>query len=180
MTWNLSTPDWQNRIRTGESLIPDLPFLDKVAAQRAVNVFDRLRLPDVTGKPLLKDAAGDWFREIVRALHGSIVNGERMLPLDRRSAVFRNHRERTRGFSLLIRLCVSCHRWPRTRPQVASRSVPLLRGVSIDVPFRLSAGNGNDGLYGVARDGRQTPADHRLNPKSWCSANRRSFCRSCE
>jgi hypothetical protein len=25
MAWNLSTPDWQNRIRTGQSLIPDLP-----------------------------------------------------------------------------------------------------------------------------------------------------------
>jgi hypothetical protein len=67
MAWNLSTPDWQNRIRAGQSLIPDMPLLDKVAAERAVNVFDRLRLPDVTGKPLLKDAAGDWFRDIVRA-----------------------------------------------------------------------------------------------------------------
>ena len=56
---------------------PHLP-LDQVAADRAVAVFDRLRLPDVTGKPLLKDAAGDWFRDIVRALHGSIVDGERM------------------------------------------------------------------------------------------------------
>jgi hypothetical protein len=56
-------PDWQTRIRTGQSPIPELPFLDEVAAQRAVNVFDRPRLPDVTGKPLLKDAAGDWFRE---------------------------------------------------------------------------------------------------------------------
>jgi phage terminase large subunit-like protein len=79
MAWNLSTPDWQTRIRTGQSLIPDLPLLDKVAAERAVNVFDRLRLPDVTGKPLLKEAAGDWFRDIVRALHGSIVQGERMV-----------------------------------------------------------------------------------------------------
>jgi phage terminase large subunit-like protein len=79
MAWNLSTPDWQNRIRTGQSLIPDLPFLDMVAAQRAVDVFDRLRLPDVTGKPLLKDAAGDWFRDIVRALHGSVMDGERMV-----------------------------------------------------------------------------------------------------
>jgi hypothetical protein len=43
-----------------------LPF-DKIAAQRAVDVFDRLRLPDVTGKLLLKDAAGDCFLEIVRA-----------------------------------------------------------------------------------------------------------------
>ncbi len=79
MAWNLSTADWQHRVRTGQSLIPDLPFLDHVAAQRAVDVFDRLRLPDVPGKPLLKDAAGNWFRDIVRALHGSIVDGERMV-----------------------------------------------------------------------------------------------------
>ena len=68
-----------NRIRNGRSLVPDLPLLDKAAAERAVAVFDRLRLPDVTGKPLLKDAAGDWFRDVVRALHGSIVDGERMV-----------------------------------------------------------------------------------------------------
>jgi phage terminase large subunit-like protein len=65
MAWSLAVPDWQDRIRNGRSLVPDLP-LDKIAAQRAVDVFDRLRLPDVTGKPLLKDAAGDWFRDIVR------------------------------------------------------------------------------------------------------------------
>src|SRR6266436_4923994 len=78
MTWNLSSPNWQELIRTGKSLLPKLP-LDEKAATRAVDVFDRLRLPDVPGKPLLKDAAGDWFRDIVRALHGSIVNGERMV-----------------------------------------------------------------------------------------------------
>jgi phage terminase large subunit-like protein len=78
MAWSLAVPDWQDRIRNGRSLVPDLP-LDKIAAQRAVDVFDRLRLPDVLGKPLLKDAAGDWFRDIVRALHGSVVDGERMV-----------------------------------------------------------------------------------------------------
>ena len=78
MAWNLSVSNWQERIRLGQSLVPDLP-LDMIAAQRAVDVFDRLRLPDVSGKPLLKDAAGDWFRDIVRALHGSIVDGERMV-----------------------------------------------------------------------------------------------------
>src|ERR1019366_4176460 len=78
MAWNLSVPDWQDRIRNGRSLVPDLP-LDKIAAQRAVDVFDRLRLPDVPGKPLLKEAAGDWVREIIAALHGSIIDGERMV-----------------------------------------------------------------------------------------------------
>jgi phage terminase large subunit-like protein len=41
------------------------------AADRAVAVFNRLRLADVPGNPRLADAAGDWFRDIVRALFGS-------------------------------------------------------------------------------------------------------------
>lgn len=79
MTWRLAVPDWQDRVRAGSSLVPDLPLLNKDAAARAVAIFDRLRLPDVPGKPLLKEAAGEWFRDIVRALHGSIVDGERMV-----------------------------------------------------------------------------------------------------
>ena len=67
MAWLLACPDWQDRIRTGQSLVPDLP-LDEQAAARAVAVFHKLRLPDVPGKPFLKEAAGDWFRDIVRAL----------------------------------------------------------------------------------------------------------------
>ena len=110
MAWSLAVPDWQDQIRTGKSLIPDLPLLDSqqcfattgctgarskcggrtnVGAtsikwrgicrgqigrsvsgtagrlsricrcstkwqRRAVDVFDRLRLPDVPGKPTLE------------------------------------------------------------------------------------------------------------------------------
>src|SRR5882672_11865924 len=67
MAWNLSSPNWQELICTEQSLVPRLP-LDEKAAGRAVNIFDKLRVPDVPGKPLLKDAAGDWFRDIVRVL----------------------------------------------------------------------------------------------------------------
>jgi phage terminase large subunit-like protein len=35
-------------------------------------VFNKLRLADVPGTPTMADAGGDWFREIVRALFGSI------------------------------------------------------------------------------------------------------------
>lgn len=70
MTWNLSCPDWQDRIRAGRSMVPDLP-LDRAAADRAVRVFNRLRLADVPGNPTLGEAAGEWFRDIVRALFGS-------------------------------------------------------------------------------------------------------------
>ena len=81
MAWNLATLDWQDRIRTGRSLIPDNLPLNEAAAHRAVTIFDKLRLPDVPNKPLLLDAAGPWFREIVAAVHGSIdtQTGERMI-----------------------------------------------------------------------------------------------------
>jgi phage terminase large subunit-like protein len=72
VTSSLSCPDWQEQIqRRGGTLMPKLE-LDQVRADRAVEIFDSLRLPDVSGLPLLKEAAGDWFRSIVRTLHGSI------------------------------------------------------------------------------------------------------------
>jgi phage terminase large subunit-like protein len=45
--------------------------LDRQAAIRATSIFDRLRLPDVPGQPALAEAAGEWQRDIVRALFGS-------------------------------------------------------------------------------------------------------------
>ena len=68
--WNCACPDWQERIREGRSLVPDLPLF-QAEADMAVAFFDALRLPDVPGKPHLRDAAGQWFRDIVRALFGS-------------------------------------------------------------------------------------------------------------
>jgi phage terminase large subunit-like protein len=62
----------------GRSLVPELP-LDEAASGRAVGIFNRLRLPDVVGNPRFEEAFGDWFRDIVAALFGSIVGGERMV-----------------------------------------------------------------------------------------------------
>jgi phage terminase large subunit-like protein len=80
--WNLACPDWQTKIQSRtRSLLPDLPLLDEAAAKRAVTIFDKLRLPDVPGQPTMGDSAGDWFRDIVRALFGSMdkENAQRMI-----------------------------------------------------------------------------------------------------
>ena len=68
--WDLSCPDWEDRILSGRSLIPDLP-LNEAEAAHGLAFFDLLCLPDVPGLPLMKDACGPWFREIVRAYFGS-------------------------------------------------------------------------------------------------------------
>lgn len=70
MTWDTSCSDWQDRIRAGRSLLPALPLISS-EADRAVAIFNRLQLPDVPGRPFLAEAAGDWQRDIVRALFGA-------------------------------------------------------------------------------------------------------------
>lgn len=71
MSLDLSCPDWADRLRTGRSLVPDLP-IDRARGDRAVAIFNKLRLADVPGTPTLAEAGGDWFRDVVRALFGSI------------------------------------------------------------------------------------------------------------
>lgn len=80
MAWDLSCKDWESRLKSGKSLIPDLPLF-KAEGDRGVAVFDKLRLADVPGTPYLAEAAGDWFRDIVRVLFGSLdpVTHERMI-----------------------------------------------------------------------------------------------------
>lgn len=69
--WSFACPDWEDRLRAGRSPFPDLP-LDLAAAERAVRIFNNLRLPDVPGQPKLAEAAGEWQRDIVRAIFGSL------------------------------------------------------------------------------------------------------------
>ncbi len=71
MKWNLACPDWEKRLRAGRSLVPKLP-IDIAAGERAVAIFNKLRLADVPGTPTMREAGGDWFRDIVRAIFGSL------------------------------------------------------------------------------------------------------------
>lgn len=71
MTWNFACPDWEARLRAGASLLPDLP-LDIAEANKAVGIFNNLRLPDVPDQPPLATAGGEWQRDIARAIFGSI------------------------------------------------------------------------------------------------------------
>jgi phage terminase large subunit-like protein len=70
-TWCFACPDWVQRLREHRSLVPDLP-IDRKEGDRAVALFNKLRLPDVVGQPTMAEAAGDWFRDIVRSAFGSL------------------------------------------------------------------------------------------------------------
>lgn len=80
MSWDLSCPDWWRRLQQAKSLVPDLP-LWTAEGERAVRIFNKLRLADVPGTPTMEEAGGEWFRDIVRAMFGSVdpVTRQRMI-----------------------------------------------------------------------------------------------------
>lgn len=54
----------------GKPLVPELPLFEE-ERDKALRIFNRLRLPDVIGQPSMSEAAGDWIRGIVATLFGS-------------------------------------------------------------------------------------------------------------
>src|SRR3990167_11078967 len=81
MAWDFACVNWEAKLRAGLPPIPDLP-LDVAAADKAVGIYNRLRLHDVIGTPTRGEAGGEWFRQsVVRPLFGSIdaATGKRFL-----------------------------------------------------------------------------------------------------
>lgn len=68
--WNTALPDWEDRIINRRSLIPDLPLHDETA-ERALQIFKRLRVPDLVGMPTYGEVCDEWVFSLVRAIFGS-------------------------------------------------------------------------------------------------------------
>ncbi len=113
-TWNFACPDWEDRIRTGRSLLPALPLWQD-EAERAVNILNRLRLHDVPGTPTMAEAGGPWFLDSVRAIHGSRnpVTGRRMVPGVFKLVPKKNNKTTGGGLFMLTSLLMS------TRPNAS-------------------------------------------------------------
>ena len=71
MPFDFACPEWFEKLKAGETPIARLD-LDQASADQAVAVFNKLRLPDVPGQPELAEAAGEWIRDVVRAVFGSM------------------------------------------------------------------------------------------------------------
>ncbi|TGT76734.1 MULTISPECIES: terminase large subunit [unclassified Mesorhizobium] len=78
--WNFAQPDWFARLKATGRLVPDLPLFT-AKADKAVRIFDKLRVPDIADQPAFAEAAGEWFRDIVRVIFGSLDDaGVRHVP----------------------------------------------------------------------------------------------------
>lgn len=69
-SWSTALPDWESRIMSRESLVPELPLFDPVA-EKALRIFKRLQIPDIIGTPTYGECCGEWVFDFVRAVFGS-------------------------------------------------------------------------------------------------------------
>lgn len=68
-TWTTACPDWADRLRRGESIIPQPIFA--VQADHALAIFKSLRVVDLPGQPTFGECCDDWVLDFVRAIFGA-------------------------------------------------------------------------------------------------------------
>ncbi len=69
MEWSTACPDWEQRLIDHESIIPPPIFVDE--AERALQIFNELRVPDLPGKPRMADCCDEWVFDYVRCIFGA-------------------------------------------------------------------------------------------------------------
>ncbi|NIF15641.1 terminase TerL endonuclease subunit [Pantoea sp. Cy-639] len=68
MEWTTACLDWERRLVRKQSIIPPPIFADE--AERAVQIFKELKVPDLPGKPRMADCCDEWVFDFVRAIFG--------------------------------------------------------------------------------------------------------------
>lgn len=67
--WSTSCPDWADRLRAGESIIP--PPIFPVRAAEALEVFKSLKIVDAPGSPTFGESCKPWVFDIVASIFGA-------------------------------------------------------------------------------------------------------------
>lgn len=110
---DLSCRDWVDRLKTGRSLVPDLALPNPAEGDRAVGIFNRLRLFDVPGTPTMADAGGEWFRRIVWALFASIDPATKRRLISELFLLVPKKNNKTTGGALLMLTALLFNQRPR-------------------------------------------------------------------
>ena len=99
--WSFACPDWIERLKAGRSLLPDLP-LNQAEAARAVQIFGKLRLPDVVGQPSLAIAGSGWQRDIVSAIFGSLTKDNKRMVREAFVMIPKKNSKTTSGAAIML------------------------------------------------------------------------------
>ena len=93
--------------------MPDLPLPNPAEGERAVAIFNRLRLFDVPGTPTMAEAGGEWFRRIVFALFASIDPATKRRLIQELFVLVSKKNNKTTGGALLMLTALLMNERPR-------------------------------------------------------------------
>ncbi|WP_289105837.1 terminase large subunit [uncultured Halomonas sp.] len=69
MEWTTACPDWADRLKAGQSIIP--PPIFREQADQALDIFKELKIIDAPGSPTFGEAAADWVFDLVASIFGA-------------------------------------------------------------------------------------------------------------
>ncbi|TEA79828.1 terminase large subunit [Allopusillimonas ginsengisoli] len=69
MEWTTACPDWADRLKAGQSIIPAPIF--PVQGEYALGIFKQLRVVDLPGKPTFGECCDEWVFDFVKAIFGA-------------------------------------------------------------------------------------------------------------
>ena len=67
--WSTSCPDWADRLRAGQTIIPPPIFPEQ--SEHALNIFKELKIVDAPGSPTFGDSCAEWVFDLVRSIFGA-------------------------------------------------------------------------------------------------------------
>ena len=67
--WSTSCPDWAEKLKAGQSIIPPPIFPEQ--AEQALAVFKALKIVDAPGSPTFGESCAEWVFDFVRCIFGS-------------------------------------------------------------------------------------------------------------
>lgn len=72
--WSTACPDWDDRLRSGRSIIPPPIFPEE--AEAGLAVMRELRIVDAPGSPLIGDACAQWVFDLAASIFGAYDSRE--------------------------------------------------------------------------------------------------------
>ena len=67
--WSTACPDWADRLRAGESIIPPPIFPEQ--AEQGLAIFRSLKIVDAPGSPTFGESCAEWVFDLVRSIFGA-------------------------------------------------------------------------------------------------------------
>lgn len=75
LNWSTACPDWEQKIKKGQSLMPCKPLFPE-EAEMALDVFKSLVVTDVIGQPTMGEITRPWVFEFVASIFGAYSEDE--------------------------------------------------------------------------------------------------------